>query len=152
MLRHARCFKLGSKPSCLCVSRISYPRTIVILRVRVGIFMYMFLLIRLLSTGVLNSWEELCIYAYVVAFNSPLEYSIHWGGAYILSSIDKLFGWITTLQCGLTCKMLQAGIKTWLTLHQSDIYIYLYNFCWMSVKEYKLVIEWKCILKISWDF
>ena len=40
---------------------------------------------------------------------------------YILSSTDRLFLCITTLQRGKTCEMLQAGIETWLTFCHSVI-------------------------------
>ena len=40
---------------------------------------------------------------------------------YILSSTDRLFHCITTLQYGWTCKILYAGNETRLTLRQSDI-------------------------------
>ena len=38
---------------------------------------------------------------------------------YILLSTDRLFRFITTLQCGLPCEMLQAGFETRLTLEIS---------------------------------
>ena len=41
--------------------------------------------------------------------------------AYTLLSKDRLLGCITTLQCGKTIKMLQAGIETRLILRQLDI-------------------------------
>ena len=37
----------------------------------------------------------------------------------ILSSTDRLFRCITTLQCGQTHRMLHAGIETGLTLSQT---------------------------------
>ena len=40
---------------------------------------------------------------------------------YILSSTNRLFRCITTLQCSYTREMLQAGIETRLSLRQSDI-------------------------------
>ena len=72
---HARCFKLRSK-HWLYVSQISYPRDIVILSVSKGIFYrYIYLHLHFSSTGVLNSWVELYIYAYVVTGNSSPEWS-----------------------------------------------------------------------------
>ena len=49
----------------------------------------------------------------------------------VYSHLQRLFHCITTLQCGKTCEMLKAEIKTWLTLHEPDIlphshYIYIY--------------------------
>ena len=55
-------FKLGSKPG----RRISYSWAIVIFYVSIGIFCYIFTN-TLSATGVLNSWEEVCVYAYAVA-------------------------------------------------------------------------------------
>ena len=66
--RHAKCFKLGSKPTWLYVSRIFYPRHIVILNLSLGFFTHIFLH-TISATGVLNLREELRIYAYVVAGN-----------------------------------------------------------------------------------
>ena len=42
-------------------------------------FFRIYLRLRLSATGVLNSWEQICIYAYVVAGNSLLECSTHCG-------------------------------------------------------------------------
>ena len=42
-------------------------------------------------------------------------------GAYILSSTDKLFRCMKTLQCGLARGIFLAGIETQLTLRQLDI-------------------------------
>ena len=64
MARHARCFKVGSKTGWLYVSRISYPQIIIPLCASEGILrIYLFTY----TLFVLSSWEELCIYAYVVA-------------------------------------------------------------------------------------
>ena len=54
--KHARCFKLGSKPGWLCISRISYPRDIVILSVSEGIFHAYVFIYTLSATGMFNSW------------------------------------------------------------------------------------------------
>ena len=45
----------------------------------------------------------------------------------ILSSTERLFRWITTLQCVETRKMVPAEIKTRLTLRQSDISSLIYR-------------------------
>ena len=47
----------------------------IILNVSKGIFYVYTFTYMLSATGVLNSWEELCIYIYVAGGNSPLEYS-----------------------------------------------------------------------------
>ena len=75
--RHVRCFKLGSKPSRLYVNRIFSPKAIVPLYANEGVFsLYIYLHIRLSATEVLNSCEELGIYADMVAGNSSLECSM----------------------------------------------------------------------------
>ena len=51
------------------------------------------------DTRVLNSFKELWIMK-VAAVNSFARVLNHHGGAYILSSTDRLFHFITTLQCG----------------------------------------------------
>ena len=53
-----------------------------------------------------------CVSAYEVTSKFPTRVlnPLWVGGAYILSCIDRLFCCITTLQGGLKCKMLQAGI------------------------------------------
>ena len=59
--------------------------------------------IRLSATGVLNSREELCIYAYVSAGNSSLKRSSHGGGGSIFTAIQRqTFYCFTTLHCGST--------------------------------------------------
>ena len=40
---------------------------------------------------------------------------------YIYIVIHRLFRWITTLQCGQTHEIRQAGVETWITLRQSNI-------------------------------
>ena len=81
------------------------------------------------AQGVLNLWEKLCIYVCATASDSPLKSSNHWGWeAYTMSSIDRLFCCITTLQCGYTREIIQDGIETRLTLRQSDI-LYIYITC-----------------------
>ncbi len=80
-----------------------------ILSVSSGIFnMHIYLHIRLLVTGEFNSWEELCIYAYVVTAHSHMNAQTSVGSIYIyiyiyvciFISTDKLFRCITPLQCG----------------------------------------------------
>ena len=103
--RHVSCFKLSSKPGWLYISRISYPTPIVNLKVSKGyfyththththIYIYIYIYIfayTLSATGVLNSREELYIYAYVAVNYSQLECSTHWAGeAYILTSTDYI--------------------------------------------------------------
>ena len=74
---HARCFKLGSKSGWLYVSSTSYSRPIVILSVSEGIFCKSIFTYSQSVTGMLNSWEEFSIYAYVAASNSALKCSTH---------------------------------------------------------------------------
>ena len=59
MARHARGFKLGSKPGWLYVSQISYLRAIIILSISEGIFLKIIFTYTLSATRGLNSWEEL---------------------------------------------------------------------------------------------
>ena len=56
--RHARCFKQGSKPAWLYATWISYR----VVSVSEGIFTFTFTNI-LTTFAVVNSWEQLCIYA-----------------------------------------------------------------------------------------
>ena len=100
MTRHTTCFKLGLKPGWLYISQISYPRAIIILSISEGIFSAYILTYTLLTTRVLNSWAELCIYTYVAASNSPLECSINWREHIYCHPQTIRFHCITTLQCG----------------------------------------------------
>ena len=88
LARHARCFKLGSKPGWLYVGWISYPRDIVIIGVSEGFFcayvkIYTQKITYIYAKGVLISCNELCIYALAAAGNSSLECSTQWQGIYI---------------------------------------------------------------------
>ena len=74
--RYARAFKLWSKPGWLYISRISYYRHSHRKRRNFCIYIFTY---TLSAIGVLSSWEELCIYVYVAASNSPVECSIYWG-------------------------------------------------------------------------
>ena len=77
---YARGFKLELKPGWLYVSWISYPKATMPLRVSEGIFcIYIHLDIHLSATRVLNSLEQLCIYAYMITSNSPLKCLTHRG-------------------------------------------------------------------------
>ena len=74
VVRHARCFDLGSKRDRLYVERddslVVTPELSFLSMLVKELYVYIYLLIHLLATGMLSSWEELCIYAYVVACNS----------------------------------------------------------------------------------
>ena len=59
------------------------------------------------------------IYIYIYIYSQPRTDYIYIY-IYIQSATDRLFHCITTLQCGQTCKMLQAKIETYLTLCQAD--------------------------------
>ena len=52
-------------------------------------------------------------------------------GEHILSSTDRLFRSIRTLQCGLTRRTLEAGIETRPTLKHSLTYIYIYIYIYI---------------------
>ena len=80
-----------------------------ILATAAAAFVYIFN--TLSATRVLNSYEELCI-TLGAADNSFARVLNPHGGAYILSSTDRLFRSIRTLQCGLTRRTLEAGIET----------------------------------------
>ena len=54
-------------------------------------------------------WMTAYIYIYIYIY------------IYTLSSIDRLFRFITTWQCCYTCEMFQAGIESELRLNQPDI-------------------------------
>ena len=95
------------------------PQLIVILSVNEGIVLGIYSYITLSAIRVLNSWGELCIYAYVVVGNFSLECSTHWEGIYIVihRQIVLLYHnclvWLDTRDA--------SGIETQLTLRQSDI-------------------------------
>ena len=75
----------------------------------------------------LNSFEELCIIR-AAAENSFARVLNYHGGAYILSSKDRLFRCITTLQCGKTRRTLEAGIDKRIYLQvDTDNHIYSSN-------------------------
>ena len=64
VISHTRCFQLRPKPGWFYIIRISYSKDIVPLCMSKGIFyVYIYLHIRFSAIGVLNSSEELCIYA-----------------------------------------------------------------------------------------
>ena len=94
VVKHARCFRLRSKPGRQHISRISNPSVIVILSVRNRNFYVHFLHIR-------YRLPECPIYAKSFAFTCMWQPAIShrvpnplWG-AYILSSTDRLFRSIT---------------------------------------------------------
>ena len=102
--RHIGHFKPGSKPAQLYVRLSIIPLSQQADHISSGIIRYyvvafICLHFALLDTRVLNSSEELCIMR-VAAINSFARVLNSCGGAYILSSIDRLFHCITTLQCG----------------------------------------------------
>ena len=70
-------------------------------------------------TRVLNSFEELYIMR-EVAENSFARVSNPHGGAYILSSTDRLFRWITTLKSGISL------VIAWHDDYDDDFQEYLY--------------------------
>ena len=79
-------------------------------------FVYIYILP---DTRVLNSFEELCIMQAAAIYSFARVLNPH-RGAYILSSTQRLFCCITTLLCGQTHKMLEAGIETCPTLRQTQ--------------------------------
>ena len=114
---------------------------------------------------------------YTSAFDSALRYfdlGIHklyhryWAHLiymyiFILSSTDRLFRCIITLQCGSTYEMLQAGIESRLILHQSDIlpqilryslrlwgnFFYVYIFLHVRYRLSGVLNSWEGLLRIS---
>ena len=108
VLRHKWCFQQGSK---LYISQISYLRAIVIFSVSEGIFSYIFLHIRYRVLGCSFQENCFCIYAYVAASNSLLEFQIT-GVAYVLSSTERLFRCITTLQCARQARCFKLRTKS----------------------------------------
>ena len=92
--RPARCFKPRSRSDWLYVCRIFYPRFIVSLSVTKGIFYIYHFTYSLSDIGVLRSWEEHCISAYLVAGNFPTRVLNPWEGAYVLSSTVSIYIYI----------------------------------------------------------
>ena len=115
VVRHVGGLNLGSKPAQF------YVRLRIILLsqqvtnvssgiIRHSVVAFVCLHFTLPDTWVLNSFEELCIMQ-VVGINSSARVLNHKWGAYILSSTDRLFRCITTLQCGKTRRTLLARIE-----------------------------------------
>ena len=83
MVRHARCFKLGTKPGWLTAVRYLILK-LSSFSAKAKEFFQRTFIYTLSATGVLDSWEEFCIYAYVAVSNSWFECSTHWGSIYIV--------------------------------------------------------------------
>ena len=118
--RHVGRLKLGSKLAQLYISIRPLDQQVY----HVGLGNYkvlcsnsscsvrLFTFYNLPDTRVLNSFEELCIMQAAAKNSFTIMFNPH-GGAYILSSIDRRFHFITTLQFGSTHRMLEAGIEIW---------------------------------------
>ena len=79
---HVRCSKVGSKLTDFTLVGYLTPKLSSLSTIAKGFYVYIYIHIRLSATGVLNSLQESCIYAYVVAGNSPLDCSTHKGCMY----------------------------------------------------------------------
>ena len=154
---YTRYLKLELKPSWLYISWISYPKAIVPLSICERMFyVYIYLHILLSAIRVLNLWEELCIYVYVVAGNSPFKCSTY-RGTYILSSRDWLFHCITTLLCGYPgnrvvtfptpCSSNWKGSLQVTLDNGCQLYLLIYfqgyfkkHYCWFKIRVF--LLDW----------